>query len=60
MTDQPHRASGISHAPLDKEQDEQAKVPPPGGSTIGKGQNRKSSSPQERRGQPSQGENEQD
>jgi hypothetical protein len=59
MTEQPTGPSGISHAPLEKEQDEQAKVPPQGASTIGKGQNRKPSSPQERREPPLQGENEQ-
>jgi hypothetical protein len=54
------RLVAFSNAPLETEQDEQAKVPPPGESTIGKGQNRKPSSPQERREPPPQGENEQD
>ncbi len=55
MTDQPNQPSGITNAPLEKEQDEQAKVPPEGESIIGKGQNRNPSSPQERREQRSEG-----
>lgn len=55
MTDQSHHAQGITNAPLEKEQDEQAKVPRQGKSIIGKGQNRKPSSPHERREQLSEG-----
>jgi hypothetical protein len=57
MTDQSHRASGITNAPLEDEQEEQAKVPPEGESIMGKGQNRKPSSPHERREQLSEGKN---
>jgi hypothetical protein len=49
MTEQPRRASGITNAPLEQEEAEQAKVPPEGESIIGKGQNRKPSSPHARR-----------
>jgi hypothetical protein len=55
MTEQAHRASGITNAPLEKEEAEQAKVPPEGESIIGKGQNRKPSSPHERREHLSEG-----
>jgi hypothetical protein len=55
MVDQSDRASGITNAPLEKEQNEQAKVPPEGESIIGKGQNRKPSSPHERREHLSEG-----
>jgi hypothetical protein len=41
MTDEINQASGITNAPLEKEEDEQAKVPARGESIIGKGQNRK-------------------
>lgn len=60
MAERQNRTSGITNAPLEKEQAEQAKVPHPGESTIGKGQNRKPSPPQERREHPSQKENEED
>lgn len=51
MSDKTNQASGITNAPLEKEQDEQAKVPASGESIIGKSQNRKPSSPHERREQ---------
>jgi hypothetical protein len=35
------KATGITHAPLKREEEEQEKVPPQGESTIGKGRNRK-------------------
>jgi hypothetical protein len=57
MTEKTNQASGITNAPLEKEQDEQAKVPAKGESIIGKGQNRKPSSPHERREELSEGEN---
>jgi hypothetical protein len=57
MEDQSDRANGITNAPLEKEQDEQAKVPPKGDSIIGKGQNRKPASPHERREHVSEGDN---
>lgn len=57
MTDPSNHASGITNAPLEKEKDEQAKVPPQGESTIGKGHNRKPSSPHDRREQLSEGDN---
>lgn len=60
MADQKNRASGITNSPLEKEQAEQAKVPPQGESQIGKGQNRKPSPPQERSEHSMQGENEQE
>ena len=60
MASEQNRASGITNSPLRKEQDEQAKVPPTGESRIGKGQNRKASSPHERREQASQETIEQD
>ncbi|MGZ9189922.1 MAG: hypothetical protein ACXW39_07690 [Nitrospira sp.] len=57
MTERSNQASGITNAPLEKEEEEQAKVPPEGESIIGKGQNRKPSSPHERREQLSEGDN---
>jgi hypothetical protein len=57
MTEQAPRASGITNAPLEREEAEQAKVPPEGESIIGKGQNRKPSSPHERREQLPEGGN---
>jgi hypothetical protein len=45
MAERQNLTSGITNAPLKKEQAEQAKVPHPGESTIGKGQNRKPSPP---------------
>ena len=47
MSDKTNQASGITNAPLEKEQDEQAKVPASGDSIIGKSP----SSPHERREQ---------
>ena len=44
MSDKTNQASGITNAPLEKEQDEQAKVPASDESIIGKSQNRKPSS----------------
>ena len=55
MTDQPIQKSGITNAPLQEEEDQQDKVPARGESIIGKGQNRKPSSPHERREQLSDG-----
>jgi hypothetical protein len=60
MTDRLNKASGVSHAPLNRARDEQIYVPPSGESPIGKGQDCKASSPQESREQPLSGENEQD
>lgn len=57
MTDKTNQASGITNAPLEKEEGEQAKVPARGESIIGKGENRKPSSPHERREHLSEGEN---
>ncbi|HKU52468.1 MAG TPA: hypothetical protein VJQ25_08375, partial [Nitrospira sp.] len=54
-TDQPIQKSGITNAPLQEEEDQQDKVPARGESIIGKGQNRKPSSPHERREQLSDG-----
>ena len=51
MTNQPTKKSGITNAPLEEEEDQQDKVPARGESIIGKGQNRKPSSPHERREQ---------
>jgi hypothetical protein len=55
MTDQPIQKSGITNAPLQEEEDQQDKVPAREESIIGKGQNRKPSSPHERREQLSDG-----
>lgn len=45
----PNKATGITKAPLVREEEEQRKVPPRGESTIGKGRNRKAPSPKTRR-----------
>ncbi|ALA58772.1 hypothetical protein [Nitrospira moscoviensis] len=42
-------ATGITNAPLEREQREQERVPPRGESVIGKGRNRKPKSPGTRR-----------
>jgi hypothetical protein len=44
------KATGITRAPLEREEEEQAKVPPRGKSAIGKGRNRKPASPKAGRG----------
>jgi hypothetical protein len=42
------KATGITNAPLEREDEEQEKVPPQGESIIGKGRNRKAPSPKTR------------
>ena len=44
------KATGITRAPREREEQEQAKVPPRGKAVIGKGRNRKPVSPGARRG----------
>jgi hypothetical protein len=49
MPKRQQKATGITNAPLDREEAEQAQVPPQGKSVIGKAGNAKARSPKARR-----------
>jgi hypothetical protein len=49
MPKRQEKATGITNAPLDREEAEQEQVPPQGESVIGKGRNAKARSPKARR-----------